>query len=52
MSHEELLAPIKQFLQAETPNAWIEKAAQPESLPMLLTDHLICEQNDIMCNNV
>ncbi|MCH2057232.1 MAG: tRNA isopentenyl-2-thiomethyl-A-37 hydroxylase MiaE [Thalassotalea sp.] len=43
MSHEQLLAPIKTFLQAESPGAWIEKAKQPENLPMLLTDHLICE---------
>lgn len=43
MNHEQLLAPIKNFLQAETPDAWIEKASLPESLPMLLTDHLICE---------
>ncbi len=38
-----LLAPIQQFLQCETPDAWIEKAIQPESLNTLLIDHMICE---------
>ena len=41
--YSELLQPIKSFLQCETPDAWIEKAKQPENLPLLLTDHLICE---------
>jgi len=30
-------------LKAETPDAWIEKAKLPENLPVLLTDHMICE---------
>ncbi|WP_074019264.1 tRNA isopentenyl-2-thiomethyl-A-37 hydroxylase MiaE [Xenorhabdus thuongxuanensis] len=38
-----LLAPIYQFLQCETPNQWVEKARQPENLPILLRDHLLCE---------
>lgn len=38
-----LLAPIHDFLQCETPVEWIEKAAEPESLVVLLTDHMICE---------
>ncbi len=38
-----LLAPIQQFLHCETPDAWIEKAKQPEHLNTLLTDHMICE---------
>ncbi|GHF98544.1 tRNA isopentenyl-2-thiomethyl-A-37 hydroxylase MiaE [Thalassotalea marina] len=38
-----LLAPILNFLKCETPDAWIEKAKQPESLPVVLIDHLICE---------
>ncbi|PHM73313.1 tRNA hydroxylase [Xenorhabdus kozodoii] len=38
-----LLAPIYQFLQCETPDQWVEKARQPESLPILLRDHLLCE---------
>ncbi|QDP01835.1 tRNA isopentenyl-2-thiomethyl-A-37 hydroxylase MiaE [Thalassotalea sp. PS06] len=43
MSSENLLAPILSFLQCETPDAWIEKARQPEQLDLLLTDHMICE---------
>ncbi|WP_286233080.1 tRNA isopentenyl-2-thiomethyl-A-37 hydroxylase MiaE [Thalassotalea sediminis] len=43
MSYEELLAPINGFLLTSTPKAWVEKAAQPESLSMVLIDHLICE---------
>ncbi|MBC8952782.1 tRNA hydroxylase [Xenorhabdus sp. PB62.4] len=38
-----LLAPIYQFLQCETPEQWVEKARQPENLPVLLRDHLLCE---------
>ncbi len=40
---QSLLEPIHSFLQCETPNEWIAKAAEPESLVMLLTDHMICE---------
>ena len=43
MPHQQLLAPILNFLQCTTPDAWIEKAKQPEHLPLLLTDHMICE---------
>lgn len=43
MSFSELLAPIHQFLHCQTPDAWLEKAAQPDMLPVLLTDHLLCE---------
>jgi tRNA-(ms[2]io[6]A)-hydroxylase len=43
MSVENLLAPIKSFLQCETPEAWIEKAKDPDNLSILLIDHLICE---------
>lgn len=43
MSYSALLAPIKSFLYCETPDSWVEKAIQPENLPMLLLDHLICE---------
>jgi tRNA-(ms[2]io[6]A)-hydroxylase len=49
MSVENLLAPIKSFLQCETPEAWIEKAKDPDNLSILLIDHLICELNDNMC---
>jgi len=43
MDTSSLLRPINAFLQAETPDAWIEKARQPQHLPLLLTDHMICE---------
>jgi len=43
MSVENLLAPIKSFLQSETPQTWIDQAAKPENLPVILIDHLICE---------
>ncbi|NMP31263.1 tRNA-(ms[2]io[6]A)-hydroxylase [Thalassotalea sp. M1531] len=43
MSTEQLLAPIKSFLQCDTPQAWIDKAKQPEQLEILLIDHMICE---------
>jgi len=41
--YTELLSPIKSFLHCETPDSWIKKAVQAESLPMLLIDHLVCE---------
>ena len=40
---ENLLAPIKQFLQCETPDEWIEQARQPTQLSALLIDHCNCE---------
>ena len=43
MSTQELLAPIMFFLKCETPQAWIDKAKQPENLPIILIDHLVCE---------
>jgi tRNA-(ms[2]io[6]A)-hydroxylase len=43
MSTQELLSPILSFLECETPQSWIEKAAKPENLPIILLDHLICE---------
>jgi tRNA-(ms[2]io[6]A)-hydroxylase len=43
MNYAELLAPIHQFLLCPTPPAWIDKARQPEQLPVLLQDHLLCE---------
>jgi len=39
----QLLSPIKQFLQCETPAAWLSQAVKPENLSVLLHDHLICE---------
>lgn len=38
-----LLEPINGFLGCKTPDAWIEKAKQPENLSVILIDHLICE---------
>ncbi|QDF74829.1 MULTISPECIES: tRNA isopentenyl-2-thiomethyl-A-37 hydroxylase MiaE [Shewanella] len=38
-----LLAPIKQFLQCETPDEWIAVASRPEQLSALLIDHCNCE---------
>lgn len=43
MNLESLLSPVNHFLQCSTPEAWIEQARKPENLPLLLTDHLICE---------
>lgn len=40
---ETLLKPIHAFLHCETPDAWIEKARQPENLSALLIDHCNCE---------
>lgn len=37
------LAIIDAFLPCATPQAWLDKAAEPANLPVLLTDHLICE---------
>lgn len=41
--YAELLAPIRHFLQCETPDAWVKKACLPENLPVILKDHLLCE---------
>jgi len=43
MDYPQLLAPVLAFLQRPTPQAWIDKARSPEHLPLLLTDHLVCE---------
>jgi len=40
---QQLLEPIYGFLLTPTPQAWLERAAQPENLPLLLIDHLHCE---------
>ncbi|MBO1256337.1 tRNA-(ms[2]io[6]A)-hydroxylase [Alteromonas sp. 5E99-2] len=40
---EVLLEPIKGFLRCETPDGWLTQAKKPESLTVLLTDHLVCE---------
>lgn len=43
MNTDRLLAPIHAFLHCRTPQAWIDEARKPEHLPLLLTDHLVCE---------
>ena len=43
MPYTELLAPIRSFLQCETPEEWVIEAKKAENLPVLLLDHLICE---------
>ncbi len=43
MNYSEILAPIHQFLQTKTPDAWIEEAKKPKNLNLLLTDHMVCE---------
>lgn len=40
---QQLLAPIKRFLQCETPQAWIDEAIKKENLHVILIDHLVCE---------
>ncbi len=41
--YQQLLTPINQFLHCPTPDAWIKKASQPDSLATVLIDHLLCE---------
>jgi tRNA-(ms[2]io[6]A)-hydroxylase len=43
MHDDQLLEPIKHFLQVETPQAWIDKAKLVENQAGLLVDHMICE---------
>ncbi|BDH47368.1 tRNA 2-methylthio-N6-isopentenyl adenosine(37) hydroxylase MiaE [Salmonella enterica subsp. enterica serovar Choleraesuis] len=43
MDYQTLLAPVHRFLHCPTPPAWLDKAKAPENLPLLLTDHLVCE---------
>ncbi|EGT4276199.1 tRNA isopentenyl-2-thiomethyl-A-37 hydroxylase MiaE [Cronobacter sakazakii] len=43
MNYDALLLPVKNFLHCATPQAWIDEARAPENLPLLLTDHMICE---------
>lgn len=39
----QLLEPIRGFLQCATPAAWVEQASVAEALPIILKDHLVCE---------
>ncbi|KEY57524.1 tRNA-(ms[2]io[6]A)-hydroxylase [Serratia sp. DD3] len=43
MNTASLLSPILNFLHCETPDSWIAIARRSENLPLLLTDHLVCE---------
>ncbi|MGP3593975.1 tRNA isopentenyl-2-thiomethyl-A-37 hydroxylase MiaE [Vagococcus sp. WN89Y] len=43
MDYAQTLAPILDFLHCPTPQAWIDKAREPTMLPLLLTDHMVCE---------
>ncbi|WP_414165904.1 tRNA isopentenyl-2-thiomethyl-A-37 hydroxylase MiaE [Superficieibacter sp. BNK-5] len=43
MNNQHLLSPVTQFLHCPTPQAWIDKARDPANLPLLLTDHMVCE---------
>ncbi|MEO1079013.1 MAG: tRNA isopentenyl-2-thiomethyl-A-37 hydroxylase MiaE [Pseudomonadota bacterium] len=38
------LSPLRDFLPCATPASWIEHAAEPEALPVLLIDHANCEK--------
>lgn len=40
----EVLAEIKSFLGCETPSEWLQLAARPEAMQLLLTDHAHCEK--------
>lgn len=40
---DELLSPIRTFLQCDTPDTWIDEARKPENLTALLVDHCNCE---------
>lgn len=48
MTMDALLAPVKAFLQCETPDEWITVACLPENLPILLIDHANCETKAAM----
>lgn len=43
MTTPSLLTPILNFLHCETPKSWLNSACHPENLPLLLTDHMVCE---------
>lgn len=43
MDYPQILSPVLDFLHCTTPQAWVDKASDPAHLPLLLTDHLICE---------
>lgn len=39
LTQKELLAPVEEFLACQTPQAWLDEAAKPENLPLLLREH-------------
>ncbi|CAH6660347.1 tRNA isopentenyl-2-thiomethyl-A-37 hydroxylase MiaE [Pseudocitrobacter vendiensis] len=43
MDYPQILSPVLNFLQCTTPQTWLDKARDPVNLPLLLTDHLVCE---------
>ncbi|VFS70564.1 tRNA-(MS[2]IO[6]A)-hydroxylase (MiaE) [Kluyvera cryocrescens] len=43
MDYPQILSPVYRFLHCKTPQAWLDQARLPENLPLLLTDHLVCE---------
>ena len=43
MDYPQLLSPVLNFLHCTTPQAWLDRARDPANLPLLLTDHLVCE---------
>ena len=43
MDYPQILSPVLNFLHCKTPQTWLDKARDPTNLPLLLTDHLVCE---------
>ncbi|WP_039055602.1 tRNA isopentenyl-2-thiomethyl-A-37 hydroxylase MiaE [Enterobacter sp. Bisph1] len=43
MDYPQILSPVLHFLHCPTPQAWLDKARSPAMLPLLLTDHMVCE---------
>lgn len=43
MDYPQILSPVLDFLHCPTPPFWIDKARDPAMLPLLLTDHMVCE---------
>ncbi len=43
MDYPQILSPVINFLHCTTPQTWLDKARDPVNLPLLLTDHLVCE---------
>ncbi|XID75590.1 tRNA-(ms[2]io[6]A)-hydroxylase [Alkanindiges sp. WGS2144] len=43
-SVEALLQPVHAFLGCATPQAWLDKASQPENITLIIQDHANCEK--------